>query len=436
MKSLRFIFFLAWRNVIRYRKRTLQSFLILFFGTTCIMLVDAYMKGYAAASTERIVSQTGHLDAHAKGYLDSAEAMPLDLAIADSEGVMDEMLAQATAVTESGTHLVVSPSVWTGCMLSNGEVSRAAPVLACEAYGRAASGVTESVNPVLSDARTSIVSGRFFRDNAEGGAILDEKYAKKLSLVVGDRLILLGNDAYGSFSMMETPILAIARESSLPDGAGCVVDLASFSPVFGLEGKATCISAWFVTGKGAVIPEGNAEPAASRAILAAMKSRQDIETRAFEQISASYAAMFEFLDLFLLGMMGVFAVVAAVGMTNAILLSVQDRVKDLGTLRAIALTSRQAALLVYAETLITGVLAALCSLAVGTVTIRLLENVQYSFDFELSSIGSSLPNSIRPTLFIVRLVTISAISAIFPILAAIIPAHMARKLTIRESLGI
>src|SRR5512138_689557 len=102
MKSLRFIFFLAWRNVIRYRKRTLQSFLILFFGTTCIMLVDAYMKGYAAASTERIVSQTGHLDAHAKGYLDSAEAMPLDLAIADSEGVMDEMLAQATAVTESG----------------------------------------------------------------------------------------------------------------------------------------------------------------------------------------------------------------------------------------------------------------------------------------------------------------------------------------------
>jgi ABC-type antimicrobial peptide transport system permease subunit len=115
---------------------------------------------------------------------------------------------------------------------------------------------------------------------------------------------------------------------------------------------------------------------------------------------------------------------------------VQDRVKDLGTLRAIALTSRQAALLVYAETLITGVLAALCSLAVGIVTIRLLENVQYSFDFELSSIGSSLPNSIRPTLFIVRLVTISAISAIFPILAAIIPAHMAQKLTIRESLGI
>ena len=80
MKSIQFIAYLAWRNVVRYRKRTLQSFLILFFGTFCIMLVDSYMKGYSASSIERVVSQSGHLDVHASGYLDSAEAMPLDQA--------------------------------------------------------------------------------------------------------------------------------------------------------------------------------------------------------------------------------------------------------------------------------------------------------------------------------------------------------------------
>lgn len=435
MGDSKFIFFLASRNVLRYRRRALQTFLILFSGAFCIMLVDAFMKGYAANASERVVSQSGHLDVHASGYLKSAGAMPLDLAIEDADGVVKAMLGAAAPACSPGILPIASKSIETGCMLSNGESSRAAPVCATEAFASRASGEGLIVNPLLRDAQKAIVSGRFFRDGLEGGALLDEKYAKKLGLEAGDSLILLGNDAYGSFSMMESPVIGIVKEATLPDGAGCAVDLASFAPCFGLEGKATAISLWFSSAEGTGLAASEAEPEATYAAMGALPGGSGLEARPFSAISATYAAMFDFLDIFLAGMMAVFAAVASVGITNAILLSIQDRVKDLGTLRAIALTSRQAGRLIYAETFIVGLAASLAALALGTLSIWALEASGAGIRFELSDMGAALPDSIRPQLYPLRIAAIAGVSAVFPLLAAALPARSARKLTIREALG-
>ncbi|MFA6008240.1 MAG: FtsX-like permease family protein [Candidatus Shapirobacteria bacterium] len=447
MNSIKLVLFLAWRNVLRYRKRTIQSFLILFCGAFCVMLIDAYMKGFAASSIERVVSQSGHLDVHAVGYMDSAEAMPMDLVIDDADGVMEAMLYAAAAAASPGTEIILSPSVLTGCMLSNGEISKPAAVLAAEPYARASAKrpapasapaptpAPAPTNPMLSDARSAIVAGHYFLDPAEPGALLDEKFANRLGLTVGDSLILLGNDAYGSFSMMETKIIGVVREASLPEGTGCVVDLASFAPVFGLEGKAAAISLWFVSGVDMVPLGSKAEPAAVRSVMAALKGNANLEARPFSAISSSYAAMFEFLDIFLAGMMAIFVLVAGVGMTNAILLSVQDRVRDLGTLRAIALSSRQAGALIYAETLIISLAAAIAALGLGLLMIWILQVSGLGIRFEFSEIGANFPDSIRPQLFPMRLLAISAMSALFPLLAAALPARGVRKLTIRECLS-
>lgn len=220
MSSLNLVFFLAARNVLRYRKRTLQTFLILCCGTFCIILIDAYMRGFAASSAERVVSQCGHIDVHAAGYLDSSEAMPLDLSIPDAEAVMARLLESAAGSTSPNVRPLVAPSVVVGCMLSNGEVSRGALVLATEPWARTLPGQAAMLNPLLSDAAESIVSGSFFHDPSERGAIVDEKYASRLGIGVAEPLILLGNDSYGSFSMLEVPVIGLAREASLPGEAG------------------------------------------------------------------------------------------------------------------------------------------------------------------------------------------------------------------------
>ncbi len=432
MESIKLVLFLAWRNVIRYRKRTVQSFLILFCGAFCVILVDAYLKGYSSSSTERVVRESGHLDVHAKGYLDSAGAMPLDLTIADADALMETMLASAGSALSPGVQAVLSPSIETGCMLSNGEVARAASVYVTDPFAKTLSGKKALINPRLSALPDSIVSGHFFSGASEKGALLDEKYARKLGLASGDSLILLGNDSYGSFSLLETKIIGIVRESSLPGEAGCLVDRAGFAPAFGLENGATAISLWFISDDGEVMSGSGAERPASAAVMKALSGEDGLVVRPFAEISASYTAMFDFLDVFLAGMMAVFALVAGVGMCNAILLSVQDRLRDIGTLRAIALSSRQAGLMIYAETFIIGLFSALSALVFGLVTVYLLETSGSGIRFEMADMAPGLPDFIRPVLYPLRIAVVSLISAVFPVLAAVIPAHAAKNLTIRE----
>ncbi len=434
MKPWRLILFLAWRNVLRYRRRTIQSFLILFLGALSVMLIDAFLRGYAANSSERVVSLSGHVDAHADGYLENVDAMPLDLAIPDV-GATTETMLSAAANAGSGTYVpIAAPSVTTGCMLSNGDLSRPSLVLATDPFARSAAGGS-APNPLLDGVPASVLSGSSYGGTVRRGAVLDEKYAKRLGLAPGDPLILLGNDAYGSFSMLETLVIAVVREASLPLEAGCVVDLETFAPTFGLEGRATAVSLWFASPDYSSLADSAAEPGAARAVADALAAVDGVEVRNFREISETYTAIFRFLDGFLAGMMAVFAIVAAVGMTNAILLSVQNRVKDLGTLRAIALTSRQAGMLVYAETVITSIAAAAAALIVGVVSVFVMNRVGFGIGFAYSDLGSALPDTIRPMILPARLATIAAVSAVFPLVAAFLPARSVRRMTIRESIG-
>lgn len=450
MKTLQFIVFLAWRNVLRYRKRTFQSFLVLLLGAFSVMLIDAYMKGYAALANERIVSLYGHLDVHATGYLDAAEAMPLDLSLPEVDNLADRLLATAEEKLPPSIRSLAAASIETACMLSNGDTSRGSLVIATNpwAYGpkvlypqdRSDStaiprGSAPVPNPLLSEVEGSLVAGRFFARPDEAGAILDERYAKSLGLGPGDSVILLGSDAYGSFSLLESPILGLAREAGLPGGAGCVVDLASFGPSFGLEGGASTLSLWLASAEDGSLLDSAAEADTVAQLLGSLADEPGLEARPFHAIAGSYAALFDFLDMFMAGMMAVFIVVAAAAMTNAILLSIHDRVKDMGTLRAIALTGRQAGLLVYAETLIIGVAAALGAFVLGLAVVWVLIVSGADLSFEMSDLGTDFPNSIKPRLYPGRLFIIAAVSAAFPLLAAILPSRTLKRLGVRESLG-
>jgi putative ABC transport system permease protein len=146
--------------------------------------------------------------------------------------------------------------------------------------------------------------------------------------------------------------------------------------------------------------------------------------------------MFDFLSYFLLGMILIFALVAGAGMANAILLSVQDRSKDLGTLRAIALSSRSTAILVGIETFIVSVLAALCAMLLCSLVLWLMERSGVNLVFELSSGKETVfPKIIRPVFLPLRVGIISCLCALFPLIATIFPMRVASQLTIREALS-
>lgn len=437
MDTIQFIIFLATRNVKRYWKRSVQTFAIIFVGALCIMLVDSFMRGFSVSTIDRIVAQSGHLDVHAHGYLDSAEAYPLDIAVAAAEGTERAMLSATLGLTDKGTKAVAAASVSTAGMLSNGETSSAGGVYGTEPFAMDTRGERVVPNPALRQCEDRLLRGRFFDGPGDTGAIIDEKLARKLGLEPGKGVILIGTDSYGSFGMAEIPVIGIVKEGCLPEGAACLTDLSSLQSALGMEGSACSIALWFgKDGPGGFAALGTeSEKKAVRSVLSEMADR-GLEARPFSAIAAEYSAMFDFLTYFMMGMTLVFALVAGAGMANAILLSVQDRSKDLGTLRAIALSSRGTGLLVMAETFIVGTLASLCAFAMGIIAIWILERTGLSFTFQPGAKnGSGFASTIRPLLGPGRLGVIAIICGVFPIVSAIFPIRVASKLTVREALA-
>lgn len=434
MKTIKLLFFLGWRNVIRYRKRTIQTFLVLFLGTLSIMIVDSFMQGYRESSVRRIVLEEGHLDIHGRGYLESAGGMPLDKTVRDLGALSAKMSSASEPVLIPGTSMILAPCIETGCLVSDGNASRAAMVLATDFVSASSDGVL-CANPLLENVSNSLIEGRFPESGDRSVAIIDEKIASKLNIETGDEVILSGSDAFGSFSMTSAVVIGIVHKDSLPGGFGCVTDIAAFAPAFGLDDQCTKLIGWVCGPDGSVLPSGSAGEAVFSAMQNAIGTDERYEARPFPEISAGYDAMFDFLNFFLSGMLGVFAIVAIVGITNAILLSVQDRVRDLGTLRAIAVTSGHASALIYIETLITGCLASACAFAVGALTIGILVKTGIGIRFELSDIGSALPDMLKPAFYPLRTVSFAVFSAVFPLAAAVLPARRAGKLTIRECLA-
>jgi putative ABC transport system permease protein len=433
MKNLRFIWFLALRNAARYKRRSLQTVAILAIGCFSIMIVDSFMKGFASNAMERVVEGAGLVDAHGRGYLESADAIPLDLAVSDARAAAKLMIdAAENAGVDRG---LAAASIVAGCMVSNGEVSKSGLVVGIDPFARTADGGYGPVTPSMRRVEASLTAGSYYGSPGEGGAILDERLAAKLGVAPGDSAVIVANDAYGSFSMLETKVIAVAREGSLPDEAICAVDFGTLSEAVGMEGKASVVSLWLENREtGRLIGADEARPAIDAA-LEALEPDASLTARGFADIASSQSAMFEFLDVFLAGMMVIFVLVAGVGVANTILLSVRERVSDLGALRAIALSPAQSGALIFAETAILAAFAAALALAFGAIAVLVLRETGASLTFSLSDVGAGLPDAIKPELFMDRLVGIALGCSLLPLAAAALPARAASRLTVRECMS-
>src|SRR5262249_38750377 len=76
--------------------------------------------------------------------------------------------------------------------------------------------------------------------------------------------------------------------------------------------------------------------------------------------------------------------IALLGVTNSLLASVLDRVREIGMLRAVGATRRQVARSVVLESMIIGALAGILSLVVGSILGYIMVEVMFRGMFELT----------------------------------------------------
>jgi ABC-type antimicrobial peptide transport system permease subunit len=144
-----------------------------------------------------------------------------------------------------------------------------------------------------------------------------------------------------------------------------------------------------------------------------------VQTRG-EWIAAQGQDFDDFLAI-LYVLLALSVVVSLFGMVNTLVLSVHERTRELGMLRAVGMTRRQTRRMVRHESVITALIGAVVGLPLGISLAALVTAALSQYDVQFS-----VP--------LAQLAVFTAVAAVAGILAAIMPARRAARLNVLEAL--
>jgi putative ABC transport system permease protein len=145
-----------------------------------------------------------------------------------------------------------------------------------------------------------------------------------------------------------------------------------------------------------------------------------LETRQ-EWIDREDADFNEFIT-FLYVMLTLAVFVSIFGMINTLVLSVYERTREIGMLRAIGMTRRQVRRMIRQESIITALIGAALGLPLGIFLAALVNRALSEFD-------------VRFSIPWVQLAILTVVAIVIGILAAIMPARRAAKLNPLEAIA-
>ena len=246
------------------------------------------------------------------------------------------------------------------------------------------------------------------RDLGDGEAVLSESFASDHGLEVGDRFRLLSQTG-------ARPSFRVAGEFS------------SKLKVFGsvLVTQRTMARAFDQTEDTIdfVKTEPGADAARVQALLTAGAERAfpTAEVLNQQELRESREAQIEQLVRFFYVLLALAIVVSLFGIANTLALSIHERTRELGMLRAIGMSRRQVRTMIRYEAVITALIGAILGMVLGVIFAALVSQPLKDEGFTLSyPIGS--------------LVVLLVLAGLAGVLAAIPPARRAARLDVLEAL--
>jgi putative ABC transport system permease protein len=246
------------------------------------------------------------------------------------------------------------------------------------------------------------------RNLGDGEAILSDSFAADHGLRVGDRFRLLSQTG-------ARPIFTVAGEFDSKLGV--------FGSVIVTQGV---LARDFAQTQGTVDfvkTEPDADPATVQALLtkvvetafpvAEVMNQQELKESREDQVQELVNLLYTLLGLAIL--------ISLLGIANTLALSIHERTRELGMLRAIGMSRRQVRTMVRYEAVITALIGAILGMVLGVIFAALIAQPLKDEGFTLS----------YP---VVLLAFLLVFAAFLGVLAAIVPARRASRLNVLQSL--
>lgn len=393
---------LAWRNIWRYKRRTLIVVLAISVALALMMWYDGLIAGFDQAIYGNAIKVLGgNIQVYAEGHHLKTNNNAL-LPLADDQAVVKAALAQPQV-------LAATRRITTGGLATSREGAFAVEI----------TGIEPEAEKDVNLAAQHVIAGRYLSASDTDLVLVGKGLADAMNIQVNDRITLVGQATHAQ-TRSRTMTVAGIYDLGMPDleKRTIYISLAEAQDLYNLAGQSTEVAIVLkqLGEEGIVI-------AALKPVLPGYEINPwDVN---FPELQATINTKGGVMNIFGIMMM----LIAGIGIMNLLLMAVYERTREIGLLGAMGLKPRQISFLFILE----GTLMGLVGVAVGVVLGLSINGLlmQVGLDFtqytSLTSYMALISGRVYPTWGVDKLLGRALTVAIISALAAFYPAHEASQ---------
>jgi len=410
---------IAARNVLRHKRRTLITGIVMTAGIGMFIMADSALSGMDRLTIDNMVAFTeSFMKVRTPEYVSNLQGTPLDHGVPDPEGAMRAILAADPRLTAAAPRMRFVAGV------SNYEDSL--PVIATAIDPARDAGVF---------ALEGAVSSGTWLEGAPGRSVLvGAGLAEELGVEAGDYLVVSANTVYDNMNADEYLVAGIVF-SPMPEinDGGVFMSFADADALLGTSGFVSEIAV--ASGR---IPNLDELLAASGEAAARVSAAlPGLRADPLGELAKDYLAMRAMKGKGSYFIIMVVLLIAGVGIVNTILMSVYARIREIGVLRAYGMSPKEIRQLFTLEGVIVGAVGSAGGVLFGSAMVWLMAVKGISIAAMVGKVdmgGLPLSGTLYGEWNPATIAAGFAFGLVVSFIAARIPAKRAAKLEVTDAL--
>jgi ABC-type lipoprotein release transport system permease subunit len=330
---------IAWRNIMRNKKRSFITAFAIAFGLIALIFMWSLIDGIYPAMIDNMTSvYMGHVEISRPEYV---EQQKLEYAISDEEPVLK-------AIRENPDIAAWSPRLSVFGLLTYADHSQ----------GIAVVGIDPEKEANFGQLANFVKEGRFIADTDIGGAVIGATLAKNLDVRLGEKVFFLTQGPRSELAYTNLTVVGILR-SNVPeiDGGMVLMRRADLIAPEMMDMKAGFTTVAVRMKSHEVMDQ------ATIALNAALP--EGVRARTWKEMVPWFEQAIEMDNAFGYLLVFIMMVVVVAGILNTVLMSVMERTREFGIMRALGTKKRQVFLMVTIEAIVLGAIGLITGVIVG-----------------------------------------------------------------------
>ncbi|MBB6055815.1 ABC transporter permease [Tolumonas osonensis] len=399
---------LAARNLLRYRRRTLLTAILIAVGVVALLLFVATAGSFKQVMVGGITdSMLGHLQIHHKGYTASIDNLPLNLDLKPTAIRKVETLLQSEPAIAS-----YSERVKLGAMFSN--------------FNESTSIRLNGIDPVAEDKTVPALRQRISEGDPKGllvepGQILiPDLLAKGMKVKTGDSVVLVATNASGSVNGKTFIVRGVLEAVTGPGGRDGYIHISDARELLRLEQPDIMEIALRLHNLDQ-LPSVMTKLSVQLDEIRNKDNKPVTELHSWKELSP-FANIVKMIDMMTLFIRIMLIAIVLVSVLNVMLMAVYERIREIGTLAAIGTQPNTIMGMFICEGLLLGLVGALAGILLSLACLALLQAMPPTFAFGREII------TLHPTVSLADLGWVLLASVLVSVLASFQPAWRASRM--------